>query len=46
MVQRVLGHERSSAALDVYTRKTDNGERIIRALVDDDPDDAEFEGAR
>lgn len=40
MVQRVLGHERSSTTLDLYTRKTDNSERILRAL-DDGPDDVE-----
>lgn len=40
MVQRVLGHERSSTTLDLYTRRTDNSERILRALDDEDnPDD-------
>ncbi|GAA4860648.1 hypothetical protein GCM10023403_26310 [Pseudonocardia benzenivorans] len=39
MVQRVLGHERSSTTLDLYTRRTDDGDRILRAL--DDPDDDE-----
>ncbi|ALE72992.1 integrase [Pseudonocardia sp. EC080625-04] len=40
MVQRVLGHERSSTTLDLYTRRTDNSERILQALDDeDDPDD-------
>jgi integrase len=37
MVQRVMGHERSSTTLDLYTRRTDDGDRILRAL--DDPDD-------
>ena len=37
MVQRVMGHERSSTPLDLYTRRTDNGARILEAL--DDPDD-------
>lgn len=40
MVQRVLGHERSSTTLDLYTRKTDDSGRILRAL-DDDPDEDE-----
>lgn len=40
MVQRVLGHERSSTTLDLYTRRTDNSERILQALDDeDDPND-------
>jgi integrase len=40
MVQRVMGHERSSTTLDLYTRRTDNSDRILRAL-NDDPDDPE-----
>lgn len=36
MVQRVLGHERSSTTLDLYTRRTDNSERIVQALDDED----------
>jgi integrase len=40
MVQRVMGHERSLTTLDLYTRRTDNGDRILRAL-NDDPDDGE-----
>ncbi|WP_207918720.1 tyrosine-type recombinase/integrase [Saccharopolyspora karakumensis] len=28
-VQRVLGHERSSTTLDLYTRRTDGGDRIF-----------------
>ena len=46
MVQRVMGHERSSTTLDLYTRRTDNSDRILQALTDpddkdsdDDPDD-------
>ena len=41
MVQRVLGHERSSTTLDLYTRRTDNSARILQALSDDEdvPDD-------
>jgi integrase len=39
MVQRVMGHERSSTTLDLYTRRTDNSDRILRAL--NDPDDPE-----
>ncbi|MHA6805018.1 tyrosine-type recombinase/integrase [Salinifilum ghardaiensis] len=34
MVQRVVGHERSSTTLDLYTRRTDGGDRILRALGD------------
>ena len=40
MVQRVMGHERSqrsSMTLDLYTRRTDNSNRILAAL--DDPDE-------
>lgn len=36
MVQRVMGHERSATTLDLYTRRTDNGDRILRALTDED----------
>jgi hypothetical protein len=32
MVQRVMGHERSSTTLDLYTRRTEDGDRILRAL--------------
>lgn len=39
MVQRVLGHEKSSTTLDLYTRRTDNSERILRALGDEDDDE-------
>jgi integrase len=39
MVQRVMGHERSATTLDLYTRRTDNSERILDAL--NDPDDEE-----
>jgi hypothetical protein len=39
MVQRVIGHERSTTTLDLYTRRTDNGDRILQALDDDDEDD-------
>ena len=40
-VQRVMGHERSSTTLDLYTRRTDNSSRILDALNDPDevPDD-------
>ncbi|GAA1329212.1 hypothetical protein GCM10009610_66290 [Pseudonocardia xinjiangensis] len=34
MVQRVMGHERSSTTLDLYTRRTDNSVRILQALDD------------
>jgi len=36
MVQRVMGHERASTTLDLYTRRTDNSDRILRALSDED----------
>jgi integrase len=36
MVQRVMGHERSSTTLDLYTCRTDDHGRIPRALDDDD----------
>lgn len=39
MVQRVLGHERSSTTLDLYTRRTDNSARILQALSDDEDED-------
>ena len=42
MVQRVMGHERSSTTIDLYTRRTDNSDRILQALSDpddEDPDD-------
>ncbi len=39
MVQRVMGHERSSTTMDLYTRRTDNADRVRQALTDDDPDD-------
>lgn len=47
MVQRVLGHEKSTTTLDLHTRRTDDSERILRALDDpsgegrdDEPPDA------
>lgn len=39
MVQRVMGHERATTTLDLYTRRTDNSERILRALDDEDGDE-------
>ncbi|WP_219414870.1 tyrosine-type recombinase/integrase [Pseudonocardia nigra] len=36
MVQRVMGHERASTTLDLYTRRTDDASRILRALDDED----------
>jgi integrase len=41
MVQKVLGHERSSTTLDLYTRKTSNHVRIREALDGRDPGDVE-----
>ena len=40
MVQRVMGHERASTTLDLYTRRTEDSSRTLQAL-DDDPDDGE-----
>ncbi|MDT7704344.1 MAG: hypothetical protein QOJ30_6669, partial [Pseudonocardiales bacterium] len=37
--QRVMGHERSSTTLDLYTRRTNNSDRILRALDDQPADD-------
>jgi len=31
-----MGHERSSTTLDLYTRRTDDPTRILRALDDDE----------
>jgi integrase len=45
MVQRVMGHERSSTTLDLYTRRTDNSDRILRALDDEDEGGEELPGA-
>jgi integrase len=40
MVPRVLGHEKSSTTMDRYTRRTDNPDRILDALSDEDgPED-------
>ena len=39
MVQRVMGHERASTTLDLYTRRTEDSSRILQALDDEDPDD-------
>jgi integrase len=42
MVQKVMGHERSSTTLDLYTRRTDDHDRILQALDrGDDEDDPE-----
>jgi integrase len=48
MVQRVMGQERSSTTLDLYTRRTDNSSRILDALNDPDevPDDEDPDGCR
>jgi integrase len=39
MVQRVMGHERSSTTLDLYTRRTDDHSRILSALEIDHDDE-------
>ncbi|GAA1187595.1 hypothetical protein GCM10009608_24160 [Pseudonocardia alaniniphila] len=44
MVQRVMGHERSSTTLDLYTRRTEDSTRILRALDDEGPDDGPTNG--
>jgi integrase len=36
MVQRVMGHERASTTLDLYTRRTADPSRILAALGDDE----------
>lgn len=42
MVQRVMGHEHVSTTLQLYTRRTDNPERILEALAHDaDRDDGD-----
>lgn len=45
MVQRVLGHERSSTTMDLYTRRTDDADRVLDALSDDDDDDQGDDGS-
>jgi hypothetical protein len=46
MVQRVMGRERPSTTLDLYTRRTDNSSCILAALNDPDevPDDEDPDG--
>ncbi|MGI8816416.1 MAG: tyrosine-type recombinase/integrase [Pseudonocardia sp.] len=39
MVQRAMGHERSSTTLDLYTRRTDDPTRILAALEGEDHDE-------
>jgi hypothetical protein len=39
MVQRVMGHERASTTLDLYTRRTADTTRILAALTDDEEDE-------
>ncbi|MDT7742625.1 MAG: hypothetical protein QOE59_1703 [Actinomycetota bacterium] len=39
MVQRVMGHERASTTLDLYTRRTADTSRILAALDDDEEAD-------
>jgi hypothetical protein len=42
IVQRVMGQERSSTTLDLYTRRSDGEDRILRALgAPDGADDEE-----
>jgi integrase len=41
MVQRVMGHERSATTLDLYTRRSDGEDRILRALGGDNDDKEE-----
>jgi len=44
MVQRVMGHERSSTTMDLYTRRTDNADRILEALTDEGDEDSGGDG--
>jgi integrase len=39
MVMRVMGHEKVTTTLELYARRTDDGDRILRALTDDDVDE-------
>jgi hypothetical protein len=41
LVQRVMGHERSATTLDLYTRRSDGEDRILRALAGDNDDKEE-----
>lgn len=38
MVQRVMGHEHASTTLQLYTHRTEDPTRILRALTDDEDD--------
>jgi len=40
-MQRVTGHERFSTTLDLYTRRNDGEDRILRALGADRGNDEE-----
>jgi integrase len=44
MVQCVMGHERSSTTLDLYTSRTEDSTRILRALDDEGPDGGRANG--
>lgn len=44
MVQRVMGHERVITTLQLYTRRTDNWERILRALNESDKNEDDEDG--
>jgi hypothetical protein len=37
MAQKVLGHENASTTLQLYTRRTTDHDRILRALGDEEP---------
>lgn len=39
-----MGHERSSTTLNLYTRRTDDPTRILRALEGDDEEDEDGRG--
>lgn len=39
MVMRVMGHEKVTTTLELYARRTDDADRILRALVDEDGGD-------
>lgn len=39
MVMRVMGHEKITTTLELYARRTDDADRILQALTDDDTEE-------
>jgi integrase len=39
MVMRVMGHEKVTTTLELYARRTDDADRILQALADDDTEE-------